>query len=48
MHPNEVDLTKFNEKELEMLRRDIPNGYSKAHLEAFEEQLKRQTEAKES
>lgn len=46
MHPNEIDLTKFTETELEMFRRDITVGYSEAHLEAFEEQLKRQTETK--
>jgi hypothetical protein len=46
MHPNEIDLTRFNEKELEMFRKDIPVGHSEAHLSAFEEQLKRQTESK--
>lgn len=46
MHPNEIDLTKFDETQLEVFRLTVRSGLSDAHLEAFEEQLKRQIEKK--
>jgi len=45
MHPNEIDLTKLTTIELEVLRNNTKNMYSERHIEALNEQFKRQTEA---